>query len=114
MHKTLLEFRHWLQRNNIPAESVHVTVALPRREDAFKAEMILKKSIRAEDGPVWTGKDHTYRLSGVDPTFASSERCLTDRVVHADDRIRELERENGDLRRRLDCVLLELKTHLTY
>ena len=63
MHKTLLELRHWLQRSNIPAESVHVTITLPHRNDAFNAEANLKKSIRAEDGPVWTGKEHTYRLS---------------------------------------------------
>ena len=128
MLETLHSLRHWLAQNNIRPEKVHVTISFPEHEDAYRASEALKKNFgNTIEVPVNSltatqqalrGRQRAdreiHQLLGFDLTFASSERCLTDRAINADARIRELERENADLRSRYDCALLELETHLTY
>ena len=122
MLKTLLELRRWLAWLNFHPEDqdrIHVTVTFPDKDTRSKAEAALVRSFEGDfmpESPMRTSAlgTSTYRLVGVDLSLASSCQEDTPHLQNARTRISELERENNDLRSRLDCALLELESRLTY
>jgi len=117
MLKTLHELRRWLAQHNLNRDGIHITLAFPDKNTAYETARALMAEVSpiqiyADGAKKPAGAVCTHHLNGFDLTIATSERLPVSHTLV--ERVNELERENLDLRCRLDNALLELESRLTY
>lgn len=115
--------RRWTDRYGAGGDDFngfpHVTITLSSPEKYRRAITNLMSneySVLGGFEPMKTiGPLHTrFKMHGVDVSIAAAWAEMTPGLSKSQDRINELERENADLRRRLDQALLEVEAYHTY